>query len=93
MGKRRKVARSKAVQLVAMTKLLQYDVESDTIFPLNDDSDDSSFHLAQVENECPVEEGVSDAITQGDYVKVMYEGEYLHGVVQAKSNNPAENPY
>jgi len=46
-----------------MTKLLQYDVESDTIFPLNDDSDDSSFHLAQVENECPVEEGVSDAIT------------------------------
>ncbi|KAK2705550.1 hypothetical protein QYM36_015815 [Artemia franciscana] len=71
-------------------KILQYDEESDDSFSLNDNSHESSLHPRPEENDQLEEEGVFDIIAKGDFVKVVYQGEYFPSVAQAKNHDSAK---
>ena len=51
---------------------------------LDDDSDDS-MKLGELEDESEKEEEVFDSVSTGDFVKVVYKGEYFPGSVQEKN--------
>ena len=81
------------MQKKAAKQVLQFDEDSDSdgSLSLHDDSDDSSLHIGQEEeDELCQEERLFDTIIIGDFVKIFYEGEYFPGVVQVKNKDSAQ---
>ena len=52
-----------------------------------DDDSDESMKLGELEDESEKEEEIFDSVSTGDFVKVLYEGEYFPGSVQKKNEN------
>ena len=87
-GKVGTVGRAGKAKKDQTTKKLFVDSEGsdDEKMILDDDSDDS-MKLGESEDESEKEEEIFDSVSTGDFVKVVYKGEYFPGSVQEKNEN------
>ncbi|KAK2709768.1 hypothetical protein QYM36_013440, partial [Artemia franciscana] len=87
-GKVGTVGRAGKAKKDQTTKKLFVDSEGsdDEKMILDGDSDDS-MKLGESEDESEKEEEIFDSVSTGDFVKVVYKGEYFPGSVQEKNKN------